>query len=116
MIDKVIGIMFMSRNMSHKAHLKTGSYAKHMALKDFYEGIVDYADELAEGYQGKYGLIDITDVDDKGDIEAPAEMLEMHLKMLERVCKSVEDRHLTAVMDEITGLYYSTIYKLRYLN
>lgn len=115
MIGKVIGIMFMSRNMAHKAHLKTGSYSQHMALKEFYEEIVEYADELAEKYQGKYGIIEVEDIDDKGDVDSPAEMLEMHVKMLERVCKSMEDRHLSAVADEIMGLYYGTIYKVRYL-
>ena len=59
MVNKLVGIMMMSRTMAHKAHLKTGSYAKHVALKEFYEEIVEELDEIAEAYQGKYGLLDI---------------------------------------------------------
>ena len=39
----------------HKLHLKVtgvGSFAAHKALNDFYDALVDHADNLAEGYQG----------------------------------------------------------------
>jgi hypothetical protein len=39
----------------HKLHLKVngeGSYAAHIALGGFYEGLHDHADTLVEGYQG----------------------------------------------------------------
>jgi hypothetical protein len=44
-----------ARNSFHKLHLKVtgeGSYAAHIALGDFYEGLPGHADTLIEGYQG----------------------------------------------------------------
>jgi hypothetical protein len=115
-IGKIIGMLMMSRTMAHKAHLKTGSYAKHRALNGFYDDVVDLLDELAEAAQGKYGCIDVVDVDEKGDIEDPIMMLETHLKMYQNMAKSIDDRFLQNISDEIEALYYSTLYKLKCLN
>jgi hypothetical protein len=44
-----------ARNSFHKLHLKVtgeGSYAAHIAIGDFYEGLPGHADTLIEGYQG----------------------------------------------------------------
>ena len=59
MIAKAIGIMFAGRTVTHIQHLKTKSYAEHKALNEFYDGIIDLADGLAEATQGQYGLLDI---------------------------------------------------------
>ena len=55
--NEFIGMMFLARDVTHSAHLNTRSYAKHVALGAFYDGIIDLADKFAEAYQGKYGLI-----------------------------------------------------------
>jgi len=52
-----VGMLFLARDVAHSAHLNTRSYAKHVALNEFYDGIIDLADKFAEAYQGKYGLI-----------------------------------------------------------
>jgi hypothetical protein len=44
-----------ARNSFHKLHLKVtgeGSYAAHIALGEFYDGLPGHADTLIEGYQG----------------------------------------------------------------
>lgn len=44
-----------ARNSFHKLHLKVtgeGSYAAHIAIGDFYDGLPGHADTLVEGYQG----------------------------------------------------------------
>jgi hypothetical protein len=44
-----------ARNSFHKLHLKVtgvGSYAAHVAIGDFYDGLPGHADTLVEGYQG----------------------------------------------------------------
>ena len=44
-----------ARNSFHKLHLKVtgpGSYASHIAIGDFYDGLPGHADTLVEGYQG----------------------------------------------------------------
>lgn len=40
---------------AHFAHLLTPSYAQHMALKTFYEDIIDIIDVFAESFIGRYG-------------------------------------------------------------
>lgn len=48
---------FAARTATHIAHLRTRSYAAHMALNEFYDEIVDLADKFAEVYQGHFGMI-----------------------------------------------------------
>jgi hypothetical protein len=43
------------------AHLVSNSYAEHMALEGFYEGIIDAADEFFECYQGIYTEMKLSD-------------------------------------------------------
>lgn len=114
-IDKIIGLLFMSRTMAHKAHLKTGSFAAHNALGGFYDAMVGLTDSLAEVAQGKYGLYDIPVVDEKGNVEDPLAMIETHLKMYQTLAKTIDDRCLQNIADEIEACFYSTIYKLKFL-
>jgi len=113
-----VGLLFVARDVAHSAHLSTRSYAKHMALQGFYDGVVDLADKFAEAYQGRYGLI--------GPIAMPSvkkssnilEFVEGSLKEIENMRYEVCDKSDSAlqnIIDEIVGLYLSTIYKLRFL-
>jgi hypothetical protein len=113
-----IGTLFLARDVTHSVHLNTRSYAKHVALNEFYDNIVDLADKFAEAYQGRHGLIGpitlmsakkTTDVieflkDSLADIE------EMRYKVCEK-----DDTPLQNIIDEIVGQYLSTLYKLRFL-
>jgi DNA-binding ferritin-like protein len=113
-----IGMMFLARDVTHSAHLNTRSYAKHKALNEFYDEIVDFADKFAEAYQGKYGLIGpITLMSAKktnnvvdfleGQVE---DLTEMRYKVVDKECTPLQN-----IIDEILGLYYSTLYKLKFL-
>jgi hypothetical protein len=58
-LDNMVGAcaveLMNARNSFHKLHLKVtgeGSYAAHIAIGDFYDGLVGHADTLVEGYQG----------------------------------------------------------------
>jgi hypothetical protein len=58
-LDTMVGAcaveLMNARNSFHKLHLKVtgeGSYAAHIAIGDFYDGLVGHADTLVEGYQG----------------------------------------------------------------
>jgi len=113
-----IGTLFLARDVTHSVHLNTRSYAKHVALNEFYDSIVDLADKFAEAYQGRHGLIGpitlmsakkTTDVieflkDSLADIE------DMRYKVIEK-----DDTALQNIIDEIVGQYLSTLYKLRFL-
>jgi hypothetical protein len=43
-----MGLMFMSRDMAHREHLKTRSYAVHKALGKFYPDIIDLSRGLRQ--------------------------------------------------------------------
>ena len=111
-IAKAIGIMFLSRTMSHMAHLKTKSYATHIALNEFYDGIIDLADTLIEAAQGQYGVLDVPFVNASGNVNDPIGMLQGHLKQLETTMSMVDEDYLMNIFQEITTLYRSTLYKL----
>lgn len=111
-IAKAIGIMFMSRTATHMAHLKTKSYAAHIALNEFYDGIVDLVDSLIEAAQGQYGILDIPFVNMSGNVNDPIGMLQGHLKQLEATMSMVDEDYLLSIYQEVQRLYRSTLYKL----
>lgn len=117
-MSKLLAILFLSRDLAHREHLKTQSYAQHMALGSFYDDVVEAADSLAEMYQGRHGIItDIPLLDDEPKA-IPADTLAEHLKMIEDMRYKAVDKSDTAIqneIDSIVGLYLTTLYKLRNL-
>jgi len=113
-----IGKLFLARDVAHSVHLNTRSYAKHVALNGFYDGIIDLADSFAEAYQGRHGLIgpiSLQSATKNGNI---LEFLESSLAEIEADRYTVCDKTETAlqnIIDEIVALYLSTIYKLKFL-
>jgi len=120
--SKLFSKLFECREMAHIYHLQVkgdaGSYAAHMALGAFYEGVLDLVDDLIETYQGQYDvvegydIIDTKDTRSKDKIEYFTELADF-IKS-ERKCISVEDTHLHNIIDEIVALTYRTLYKLRF--
>jgi hypothetical protein len=55
---ELVARCFAARTATHIAHLRTRSYAAHVALGEFYDSIVDLADGFAEVYQGHVGPIE----------------------------------------------------------
>ena len=113
-----VGHLFLARDVTHSAHLNTRSYAKHVALNEFYDGIIDLADKFAEAYQGRHGLIgpiSLMSATKNGNI---VEFLEQSLSEIEdnryKVCDKT-DTAIQNIIDEIVGLYLSTLYKLKFL-
>lgn len=113
-----VGMMFLSRDVAHSVHLNTRSYSKHVALNTFYDEIVDLADKFAEAYQGRHGLIGPISLMNARKTSNVLEFLQDQLEELEKARYEVCDKTDTAlqnIIDEIVGLYLSTIYKLRFL-
>ena len=115
-IAKAIGIMFMSRTLSHMSHLQTKSYAEHKALNKFYDEIVDLVDDLAEAAQGQYGILDVPFVNMSGNIKDPVGMLQGHLRQLDAAMASVDEDYLQSIFQEVQRLYRGTLYKLTNLS
>ena len=116
-MTEIVATLFLSREQAHRAHLRTKSYAQHVALGEFYDEVVDLADTFAEVAQGTYGLLPEVPykTPTKGQI---AEVLEAHLECVED-CKPKFDKPcdgpLLNIIDEIGALYPKTLYKLRNL-
>ena len=116
--EAFLGHLFLARDVAHSVHLNTRSYAKHKALNKFYTGIIDLADEFAEAYQGRIGLIGpvvLQSADKTNNIvdfleDSLKKVEEMRYKMIER-----EDAALQNLIDSIVVLYLSTLYKLKFL-
>ena len=113
-----VGTLFLARDVAHSVHLNTRSFAKHSALNEFYDNIIDLADKFAEAYQGRHGMIGpITLMSAKktGNItEFLQDSMDDIEKMRYEVCKK-DDTPLQNIIDEIVGQYLSTLYKLKFL-
>lgn len=51
----LIGKLKQAEVLTHYWHLRTKSYARHMALGGFYEGLQGLIDGIAEAHMGKHG-------------------------------------------------------------
>lgn len=103
------------RTATHLLHLSSASYAQHVALGDFYEGLNDLVDKYAEVYMGlesrvaSWPAIAIP-------TEPPVELLTDYLDTIKD--EMAEDRDSQALMNilaEIEELTARTLYKLRFL-
>ena len=119
MIEELISRVFYARNVAQFEHWiasGVGSNARHQALGEFYDGVIDALDTLVEVYQGAFDLV--------GTVPAPktkaseillilVEDAEWIEKNHEKICKG--NRAVANLIDTLTGVYLSAIYKLRNL-
>lgn len=119
MIEQLISRVFYARNLAHFEHWRAtgeGSYARHKALGHFYDDVIDALDSLVEAYHGAFKLVGNIPAPEtpKGDVlkllEADAAWIEANH---EDVCKG--NRAVANLIDSVTGVYLSAIYKLRNL-
>lgn len=114
-----LGHLFLARDVAHSAHLMTPSYAAHKALQKFYENIIPLADDFAEAYQGRHGLIGavaLQRADKNTDIvEFLQDSLDTIEKNRDKFCDK-DDTAMQNIVDEIVALYLSSLYKLRHLS
>jgi hypothetical protein len=121
-VSKFFSKLFESREMAHIYHLtvngEPGSHAAHKALQEYYEGILEFIDEMIEVYQGQYGIIenyetiDTTETKTKEKIAYFEELV--NFVKTEKKCIKPEDSHLLNIVDEAVALIYKTLYKLKY--
>jgi hypothetical protein len=119
---KLFSKLFESREMAHIYHLQVngdmGSHAKHTALNDYYEGVLEFVDDLIETFQGQYGIVEEYDVIDTSETRSK-DTIEYFNELArfikeERKCINLEDTHLHSIIDDIVVLLYKTLYKLKY--
>lgn len=121
--SKFFSKLFESREMAHVYHLSVkgdmGSYAAHVALGSYYDGILGFIDDLIEIYQGQYGLVENFDIIDTADTRTKTpidyfEELVEFVKSNRNTLLSPEDTHLQNIIDEVIALIYKTLYKLKF--
>lgn len=119
MIEEFVGRMFAIRDAAHLAHWAAkgkSSFAAHMALGDFYDGLIDKLDPYVEAYQGYFGLIgpvkpvpyvreNIMD-----QIKGLAAWMEANCDEICRGKPSLEN-----MLQDIEALFATTYYKLKNL-
>jgi hypothetical protein len=113
-----IGLLFLARDVAHSVHLNTRSFSKHMALNIFYERIIDAADDFAESYQGRHGLIGAITLQSAKKTTNVIDFLEESLKQIEDARYEVVDKtdmSLQQLIDNIIEIYLRTLYKLKFL-
>lgn len=118
MIGKVIGILFLSRDVAHRAHFKTTNNARHEALGKFYIEIISIADALAEAYQGRHGIIEDIPFFEHKNSDSIESTLKHHLDSIEELRPSAlkkEDTALQSLYDEVVLKYLTVLYKLNNL-
>lgn len=116
-VGEFMGTLFFARDAAHREHLKTESYAQHMALGAFYEALIGLADKFAEAYQGEYGLIGDFDLMSEPVLDIEDELrtqVEWIGKNRTKVCAE-KDTPLQNIIDEILAEYRTALYKLRFL-
>lgn len=113
-----IGTLMQSRNQTHIAHLQTQSFAAHLALQAYYEGIIPLIDGLVESYQGKYGILRGYRME--GAIKEDDSAL-MYFEGLSKFVDMIrtkipQDSFIQNEVDNVVNLVESTKYKLKFLN
>lgn len=111
--DFVLALM-NARTVAHIAHLQSTSYAQHVALGEFYEGLVPLIDSFAEVYQGRYGLIKFNAASFKLERDTYV-LLDGVCSMLDAARTECKLPALQNIIDEMVALADSTRYKLKNL-
>jgi len=107
------GKLFQARDIIHLSHLKINSYAKHKALNNFYDDLLDLIDTLVESYQGENGIQSIETPASKA--QEPIAYLKTLLEVVKSAAPLFKDSDYLNVLDEIKTLIKRTLYKLQYL-
>lgn len=115
-----ISELLHSKNQTQVFHWQTKSYAKHVALGDYYNTITSLIDTLVESYQGSNGIILDFKVVNNRFLNTSDEIIVNYfstlLKFVEDNSTITTESDLLNQIDEIKTLLKSTLYKLKHLS
>ena len=116
-VAKFLSTLFNSRDQAHIFHLQTSSYAAHKALNEYYDAIVGLVDDYAETFQGRYGIIrGYTPQKQYFEGDEVVKYFTGLSTYIDSIRTSLpKDSELNNIVDEISALVNSTIYKLKFL-
>jgi hypothetical protein len=116
--SEMMSLLLHSRTQTHTLHLQTKSFAEHMALNGYYDGIGDLVDGLVESYQGQYGIIESYksyDIVSYKSTEATTKYLQDLCNKVNSLRDCCKDSYIQNQIDTVCELINSTVYKLRFL-
>ena len=117
-MEKLISLLFLARDIAHREHLRTDSFAQHMALGEFYGEIIDNADAIAEAYMGSYGVLKDFPIQASLSSTPIIKELERHVTWIDenryKACDK-DDTPIQNLIDAAVETYLSTLYKLKRL-
>ena len=110
-----LATLLHSATNTHFFHWSTDSYSQHIALGDYYDGIVELTDAFVEAYMGKYQRI----TSFPSVYHQPKDPVR-YLESLQNFVKEArqdlpQDSELQNIIDEIADLINTTAYKLKFL-
>jgi hypothetical protein len=108
---QLFSTLFFVRDTVHLTHLSINSYAKHVALGDYYSELLELTDELIETYQRVYGKQVITIPQSKA-VNDISDFLKSFCKTMDSNRGQIKETFLQNIIDEIFAITYRTIYKL----
>ena len=118
-MENLISILFLARDVAHREHLHTDSFAVHMALDFFYNTIIENADAITEAYQGEFDKLPLIPIKaytgKKPIIETLQEYKQWIVDNRYLVC-SKEQTAIQNLIDEAVSTFQSTLYKLKFLH
>lgn len=114
-VAEFVATLLHSSTVTHFMHWSTDSYAKHQALGEYYDQIIDLTDQFAEAYMGKYEQLK-NFPSEFHDGKDPVKYLESIKSFVGEAREHLpQDSELQNLVDEIADLINSTLYKLRFL-
>jgi hypothetical protein len=116
-IGSFIGTLLHSATLTHIQHFQTESYAQHMALAAYYDGIVELVDSLTESIQGAYEVIisPYPAMFGVGDSEPLTYLQSLRDYVRNERVNMPQDSEIQNEIDTIATLINQTVYKLRFL-
>jgi hypothetical protein len=102
-----------SAHVAQIEHWNTNSYAQHVALGGYYEGVPDLADQIAEEYIGIYGKQEFSE--NKIKSSNFVEYLNQLYEFATNAQKACDCTNVLNKIDEVKSLIASTKYKLENL-
>lgn len=115
---ELMSLLLHSRTQVHTLHLQTKSFAEHMALNEYYNGIGELVDGLIESYQGKYSILKgykSYDIETYKDTGSTVNYLKDLCEKVEELRDCCKESYIQNQIDEVCELINSTLYKLRFL-
>ena len=119
-IAEFVGTLLHSATITHFMHLQAqgeGSYAKHIALKEYYDGIPDLVDGLAEAIQGCYEelIAPYPSMFANVDGDALDYLRTVKAYVVEKREDMPQESNIQNEIDTIVNFIGTTIYKLKFL-